>query len=109
MKYARLKVCDQELQIKEIGMVEFSDNLPEFLSNIAKKSIYSLKCLKMDNQIRFFPFFAKCKSRRSSVQDSLHFRKDFINSHVKHFSSEILTILNSLIALFLMNVLLLKN
>ena len=66
MKYARLKVCDQEIQIKEIGMVEFSDNLPDFLSNIAKKSIYSLKCLKMDNQIRFFPFFAKCRPRPSS-------------------------------------------
>ena len=51
MKYARLKVCDQELQIQEKGMVEYAGNLPDSLSNIANKSIYSLKSLKINNQI----------------------------------------------------------
>ena len=51
MKYARLKVCDQDIQIQEIGMVEYAGNLPDTLSNVASQSIFSLKCLKIDNQV----------------------------------------------------------
>ena len=51
MKYARLKVCDQEIQIKEIGIVEYTGILPDSLVNFEKNSIYSLKCLKIDNQV----------------------------------------------------------
>ena len=32
-------------------MVEYAGNLPDSLSNVASQSIYSLKCLKIDNQV----------------------------------------------------------